>query len=80
MRMCYVVFTDPGHVFESIHRSVDGATAVASACGAACMPDGSVITMSGVAAILRVEAAVSLHCHPEDGGGLVHIERHAILV
>lgn len=80
MRVCYVVFTDPGRVFESIHRTVDGATAAASACGATQMPDGSAIIIAAVAANLRLNASISLPCEPHETNDLVHIERHPILI
>ncbi|MGY2733515.1 hypothetical protein [Sphingomonas sp. UYP23] len=80
MMHCYVVFTDPGHVFESIHRTVDGATAMAASIGAASMPDGSEITIDAVTAVLRHAASISFACHAEDGIATAHIERHAILV
>lgn len=80
MMICFVVFTEPGHVFESIHWTVDGATAMAVSCGAAAMPDGAEITIDAVTIALGSAPAISLKCHAEDGIDAAHIERHAILV
>ena len=81
MMYCYVVFTDPGRRFENIHRTIDGATAAAAACGAAVMPDGTTITIDAVTAVLKGGATITFeHCYTEDGIGAARIERHALLV
>ncbi|WP_140851172.1 hypothetical protein [Sphingomonas glacialis] len=67
-------------MFESIHRTIDGATVAACVCGAAVMPDGSAITIEAVKAALRLAATISFECNIEDGANLARIERHPILV
>lgn len=80
MTYCFVVFTDPGRVFESLHRTVDGATVAAASCGAASMPDGSPIVIDAVGKVLLDAPSISFRCDFEDGVEGVHIERHVILV
>lgn len=48
MRHCFIVFAEPGHAFQSVHRTVEGAVHSAAALGAAVMPDGSLMTIDCV--------------------------------
>ena len=80
MRTCLVVFSEPGHVFEGIHRTIDGATASAASLGAIRMPDGREITADAVAALMHAGSTVTFPCGEQDEAEAVSIERHAILI
>ena len=77
---CYLVFSEPGHVFNSVHRTLDGATHEAASMGAATMPDGNAITIALVRAQLANGPRAVLMCDAGGSADAIHIERHAIVV
>lgn len=77
---CYVLFAEPGNLFEGLHHTVDGAVHRAAALGALTMEDGKELFVDDVADILRNTATISFRCGSDDEMTHIRIERHGIFI
>lgn len=80
MLTCYVLFADPGGVFQELHRTVDGAVHRAAALGAVTTEDGEELSIEAAAQELASTGAIKLLCSPNEGCEVVRIELHGIYV
>lgn len=80
MLTCYVLFADPGGVFQGLHRTVDGAVHRAAALGAVTTEKGEELSIEAAAEELASTGAVRLLCLPNQVCDVVRIELHGIYV
>lgn len=80
MMTCYVLFAEPGSVFQGLHRTIDGAVHRAAALGAVKTEFGEELSIEDVAEIMASAGVATLVCAPEESCTHVRIERHGIHV
>jgi hypothetical protein len=80
MMTCYVLFAEPGNVFQGLHRTVDGAVHRAAALGAVTTEDGDEMSIEAAAEELASTGVVTFLCSPIERCELVRIELHGICV
>lgn len=80
MRHCFLVFAEPGDVFQGVHRTIDGAAHNAAGLGATTMPRGGTMTVDGIRDLLARSPIVRLPCASGEEFEAIRIERHYIVL
>lgn len=80
MLSCYVIFAEPGGVFQGLHRSVDGAVHRVAALGAVTSENGQELSIEAAAAELASTGTVTFTCAAGEPCSQLRIELHGIYV
>ena len=76
--ICYVLFTEPGSVFQGIHYTIDGAVHRAAALGATVMESGNEMFVDDVTKAFTRTSAISFNCPNSEELTQLRIERHGV--
>ncbi len=75
---CYVLFAEPGSVFQGLHRTIDGAVHRAAALGAIATETGGEMFVDDITKTMAAASAISFYCAEGDEFTHVRIERHGL--
>jgi hypothetical protein len=76
--ICYVLFAEPGSIFQGLHRTIDGAVHRAAALGAIATECGGEMFVDDITKIMAGTSAFSFYCADGEEFTHVRIERHGI--
>lgn len=80
MLTCYVLFAEPGTIFQGLHRTVDGAVHRAATLGAVATEEGQELSIAIAADEIASTGTVTFLCSPREACTQVRIELHGIYV